>query len=213
MTYPINTAVGDPTVGYGPPQNPQQQPSPWAPAGPYNGGRPNGLPQPPQPQQPTPRKRSGLWRSIAVAGAIIVAAVGGGAVGALITNSAQPQPNPPAAAPAMPPEAAPSADTIHTQDVQLCTAYAIINTATPKPDTRGMDLLPSATAIQNAIAAHSDASMEVRDALGAVVDSYYARIAAYVPVRTRGLAEPPAYDMAAAQASYDRAWSVCRLDG
>src|ERR1700677_2173592 len=39
-------------------------------------------------------------------------------------------------------------ETIRTQNVQLCTAYAIINSAMPKPPTDATEVLPGVTASQ-----------------------------------------------------------------
>lgn len=202
MTSPINPqgAAVHPPSGVGVP------PSPWAPAGRSGGQTPPASIPAPDFRSPDPRRGGQSWRRRTVIAAVIAAtALGGGAVGALLTGLIQHSAEPTVAA------SSPTAETVHAQDVKLCTAYAIINSATPKPDNKGIDLLPGATALQVAVDANPDASPEVRTAMTQVIDVFYARMASYAPVRIRGLAEPPGYDQGAAQAAYDRAWQVCEL--
>ena len=101
---------------------------------------------------------------------------------------------------------------MHAQDVALCTRYAVVNTTQPRTDRRALDILPAATALENALADNPNASTPVRVAITDVVSVYYARIATYGEVRTRGLAEPPTHDLAKEQAAYDQVWAVCGLD-
>lgn len=108
--------------------------------------------------------------------------------------------------------APPSAAEVHAQDVALCTRYAVVNTTQPRTDRRALDILPAATALENALADNPNASTPVRVAITDVVSVYYARIATYGEVRTRGLAEPPTHDLAKEQAAYDQVWAVCGLD-
>jgi hypothetical protein len=139
---------------------------------------------------------------------MVATAIGGGIAGALLTTTSQHTASPAASSTTT---STPAADS-HAQDVRLCTAYAIINSATPKPARSGPDLLPSVSALQVAIGANPGANEEIRDALESVVDTFYATMASLDGgVRTRGLAEPPTYDEARALAVYDRAWDACRL--
>jgi hypothetical protein len=138
---------------------------------------------------------------------MVATAIGGGIVGALLT-AATTQHTPTAATTST---TGPAPADTHTQDVRLCTAFAIINASTPAEDQKASDLLPATTALRQAVAASPGASAEIRDAVGALADAYAARMASYAPVRTRGLAEPPAYDKDQAQTAYDRAWDACRL--
>ncbi len=104
-----------------------------------------------------------------------------------------------------------AADT-HAQDVALCTKYAIINSALPKRDSNAGDLLPAVTALENALRENPDASPQIRTAIADMTAAYYARMGAYAPVRSRGLAEPPPHDLEAENAAADQAWAICGLD-
>lgn len=170
---------------------------PWAP--PFTAAPPPGRPRP---------SRSG-WGRAGIAAGMVATAIGGGIVGALLTTTTQHTPSPAASLTTTSP---PPADT-HTQDVQLCTAYATINAVRPQPETSGMEVLPAASALQLAINGNPGASPAIRSALEDVVTVFNESMANKASVRTRGLAEPPTYDKDRAQAVYDRAWDACRLDG
>ena len=45
-----------------------------------------------------------------------------------------------------------------------------------------------------------------------MVSAYYALMAAYGPIRQRGLAEPPTHNVEAEKAASDRVWQICGLD-
>lgn len=202
MDYPAlgSTAMGM-SAGYAPaypaPAPQQYAPTPAPPAA----GSP--------PPATTPNKPRGPRGVLLLCVAVMVAALAGGAVGAVVTNQLQHRDAAPSAAPSTPP--APSAEAIHTADVRLCTAYVTINAAMPKPQTTGMEVLPGVNALRLALAENPNASREVRDALTDVVYNYDALIAAFGEVRTRGLAEPPTYDMEKSRRVLDRAWDVCQL--
>lgn len=151
---------------------------------------------------------------LAIASAVVAsAAVIGGLVGGFIVHRAgADNTTSPGNPPAISSPAAPSAGDTHVQDVALCTSYAVINSAIPRPYESGADLLPAAAALQQAVAASPGASAEIRFAMTGVVDAFYSRIAEFGEVRRRGLAEPPAYSNEHVQTAYDRAWSVCQLD-
>ena len=156
------------------------------------------------------RPRRALWAVLATA-AIVTAAVGGGIVGSALTATRTEPSNPDTAAPATMTTAADGADT-HTQDVALCTKYAVINSAMPRTDENAGDLLPAVAAMEIALAENPDASTPIRAAITDVVSAYYARMAAYAPVRTRGLAEPIPHDLETQRAAAHQAWTVCGLD-
>lgn len=163
--------------------------------------------------QPTPPRR---WRTPAiVAGTAAVALLAGVAIGAVLNGdgndsgafeagSVVGEPDSP--------DSAPAAAEVHAQDVGLCTSYTIINSAIPRPDQTGADLLPVVTALQNALDGNPHASASIRGAVADMASVYQARIGAYGKVRTRGLAEPPVYTVEAERAASDQVWSVCRLD-
>lgn len=155
--------------------------------------------------EPDARRQHSLWRLVALVTVIIGAAAAGAAAGAVITNR---QPENPASS-----GVAPSAETIHAQDVRLCTTYAIANSAMPNPDTAAMDVLPGANAIRSALLSNPVASIDIRRAMTDVVNVLDSLMAAYGHVRTSaGWAQPPQYMKADAQAAYDRAWRVCGLN-
>lgn len=212
MTYPAATAAvatGYPPA-YAPPAPPPYGHAPAGQPAPQPGAVPPGPPFRAPATAPGPKRpNTGRFAALVVA-AIVVAGLLGGIAGALIThqtdsrqsqaNNAQPQ------APA-----APSAETIQAQDVQLCTAYATINSAMPKPQDNALQVLPGVNGLRLALAENPAASPEIRAAITDVVHSYDALIAAFGKVRTRGLAEPPTYDVAQAEQLLTRAWNTCQL--
>jgi hypothetical protein len=74
-----------------------------------------------------------------------------------------------------------------------------------------MEVLPGVNGLRLALAENPNASREIRDAITDVVYNYDALIAAFGEVRTRGLAEPPKYDMDKSRRILDHAWDVCQL--
>jgi hypothetical protein len=225
MSHPTTTGPGTGHAhgaGYQPaPEGSGYQPAP----GGYYPAAPQGAAAPGAPgYQPTPapghfgapvspRKRSGRGSLIAVVAATALIAAGmGAAVGTIVTNSAAStdgasqsgQPTTVAGAPA-------TGDT-HAQDVGLCTRYAIINGAMPSKDTKASDLLPGVTALESSLREFPRASSDIRNAVADMVTAYYARMAAYGPIRTRGLAEPPTHSVEAEKAASDRVWKICGLD-
>ena len=166
-------------------------------------------------QQPTAAKanppRWALWVVLATA-AIVTAAVGGGIVGSALTATRTETTNTDTAATTTMTTAAADAVDTHAQDVALCTKYAVINSAMPRTDENAGDLLPAVAAMEIALAENPDASTPIRAAITDVVSAYYARMAAYAPVRTRGLAEPIPHDLETQRAAAHQAWTVCGLD-
>lgn len=183
MTYP--------TAG-GPGVYPQQGPPTWTP------------PPPPLPQP----ARGGTAARLGLAAAILAAALGGGIVGSLLTHRTNTAPDTTASAAT----GAPTPDAVHAQDVKLCTEYAFIVAAKPKPVTSSRDLVPGLAALRTSIAAYPDASADLRATLGDVADSYVAEMSNLENKTGKGLVEPPKYDQPAAQATRDRAWALCGLE-
>lgn len=160
-------------------------------------------PHPPLPSGP-PRR---WWAGAVVA--VVAAAIGGGVVGGLAVRATSDDAAPAALEPADP---LPSAAEGHAQDIALCTVYAVATSSIPKPYSQGMDLLPAVTALRESLAENPAASPEVRTAIADAADALFARVGRSGDVRTRGLAVPPPYEQATAQAAYDRAWTTCGLD-
>ncbi|ODQ91354.1 hypothetical protein BHQ17_16800 [Mycolicibacterium holsaticum] len=159
---------------------------------------------------PPPAQRRGVLIAAIAATALLSAGIGA-AVGTVVANSSAPDTSmavPPAPTPGTATDTGASS---HAQDVALCTRYAIVNSAIPKPYDNAMDILPAAAALQASLEEYAGASQPVRQAISDVVSAYYARMAVFGGVRERGLAEPPDDDRQAAQAAYDRAWEVCEL--
>ncbi|MCH9737035.1 MAG: hypothetical protein K0U78_21200 [Actinomycetia bacterium] len=159
---------------------------------------------------PPPRNRSGWIVAVVAVTALLSAALGAGigaAVGSKTSDNASNSRE--GGASTTPPN--PSAADTHAQDLALCTKYAIVNASLPKGSSDGAELLPAAAVLENSLLANPSASTEIRSALAAVVDNYYRSSADTGQVRTRGLAEPPKYDLDHARAVYSRAWDVCGL--
>lgn len=202
------------TTGYGPAYAPPTQ-APYAPAYGANGiqtPQPTGTPPSPPTAPAAPGsgggKRPGIGRLAAIAAAILVAGLLGAVVGAIVTQRTTPTAAPADQTPATPTY---SAETIRTQNIQLCTSYAIINSALPKPQSNALEVLPAVNGLRLALSENPAASTEIRSAITDVVHNYDALIGAFGKVRERGLAQPPTYDLDAAQRILDRAWDVCQL--
>lgn len=158
-------------------------------------------------------KRSGRGGLIAlVAATALVAAGVGAAIGTIATNSAASNAGASQTVEPTNVTGAPATGDPHAQDVGLCTRYAIINGAMPTRDTKASDLLPGVTALETSLHEFPGASPEIREAVGDMVSAYYARMAAYGPIRQRGLAEPPTHNVEAEKAASDRVWQICGLD-
>ena len=177
---------------------------------PMTGGPGPGVypPQPPwtpptsSPPQPPRRPASRL----ALAAAILAAAVGGGIIGSVLTNRTDTSAIP--STTAAQETAAP--EDVRAQDVKLCTEYVLMTAALTKPTVAG-ELAPAAAAVRTSLAAHPGASADIRSALSDVVDAYLAELSSFESRGPKGLVDPPKYDQAAAQATYDRAWAICGL--
>ncbi len=170
-------------------------------------GGPGAYPQPgqaPGPPPPPAPSRGNTWARVGLAAAVLGAGIGGGIIGSLLTNRDN------TATTADTSEATP--EYVHSQDVKLCTEYALINAATPKPVESEDDLLAATAAVRTSLAAYPDASADIRAALNDAVDSYFAVMASFVNARDKGLVKSPKYDGDAVQATYDRAWAICGLE-
>lgn len=131
---------------------------------------------------------------------VIAAVVGviGGAVGALLVGVGM-----------NPPKPAPSTETVHTQDVILCTSYDLIHAAIRRPIENGRDVLPAIAPLRLALIENPDANPQVREAISSAVEAYDAILAK--DAKPRGLSEPPAYDAVTVKAAFDRVSQVCGL--
>ncbi len=210
MTFvPAKAAV---TTGYGPTYIPPAQ-------APY--GQPPAYAQPPQPTQaplppPTPPKSSGdggakrrrVLQVTALVAIVLAAGLLGGIVGGAIAHRTTAATTPTTQSPVT---TTYPAETVQTQSIQLCTAYATINSAMPKPQSNALEVLPAVNGLRIALNDNPAASPEIRSAITDVVHNYDALIAAFGKVRDRGLAKPPTYDLGQAQEILDRAWNVCKL--
>lgn len=203
-------AMASVTTSYGPAYAPPAQ-VPYGSAPAYGAdGAPTPQPTPPPPSpggSPDGGKRKTIGRIAMLVAAILIAGLVGGILGAVIVSrtSTNPAPVDQPVAPTY------SASTIQAQNIQLCTAYATINSSMPKPAENALDVLPGANGMRLALSETPAASPEIRTAISDVVSEFDALIASFGNVRTRGLAQPPAYDGGKAQAAFDRAWDVCQL--
>ncbi len=158
---------------------------------------------PPTPPPPQPPRRTAT--RLALAAAILTAGLGGGIIGSLLTSrTSDTSPTTTARETATP-------EYVRAQDVKLCTEYALIVAATPKPLTPDNGLIATTAAVRTSLAAHPDASENIRSALSDVIDSYFAVLSNDADEGPKGLVEPPKYDHATVQATYDRAWAICGL--
>ena len=109
---------------------------------------------------------------------------------------------------------APATGDTHAQDVGLCTRYATINSAIPKPYDKcdGHPARRGCTA--SGVWRTSPERVEPR--FERPCQTSYRRTThespCYGRVPHEGLAEPPPDDKPAAQAAYDKAWEVCGFD-
>lgn len=186
MTYP----TGGP--GVYPPQ--QQGPPPWTPT----------------PPPPTPRVRGGTTARLGLAAAVLAAALGGGIVGSLLTHRTAATSDASPSTTTTTTRQALTPDEVRAQDVKLCTEYALVNVATPSQPS-SPELVAAAAAVRTSLAAHPNASPDLRSALNDVVDTYFATISNRESRGPQGLVDPPKYSQAAAGAAYDRAWALCGL--
>ena len=127
-----------------------------------------------------------------------VAGIVGGVVGALSVGVGMNLPKP-----------KPSSDTTHTQDVVLCTSYALIDAALHHPISSGSDALPAIAPLRLALTENPDADPQVREAISGAVEAYDAILAK--DAKPQGLSEPPPYDPATVAAAFDRVTQVCGL--
>ena len=174
--------------------------------GPYP--QPGRAPGAPPPVQPSKAPRGNTWARLGVAATILAAAIGGGIIGSLLTNRADSTTADTSATTAA--DGAPTPEYVNSQDIKLCTEYALITVARPQPVTSD-DLLPAVAAVRTSLAAYPEASADLRAALNDVVDSYFAEMSNLENRGEKGLVDPPKYDQAAVQATYGRAWAICGL--
>lgn len=161
-------------------------------------------PPPPPAPAPPPKSQRALWFAALAVAAVVAAGVGGVLLGSGLHTHRDSEPEQVVTAEH-------GGDT-HAQDVALCTRYVIVNASLPDRSSSGLQLLTAAAVLENALGEYPGASPEITSALTAVVQNYYRSAARSGEVRTRGLAEPPSYDLEEAEAIYDRAWTVCGLD-
>lgn len=153
----------------------------------------------------TPPASKPKRRIAGMAATALVAGLLGGGIGAAVAGRSHQAAGPSSSA------AAGALDQ-HAQNVQLCTAYTLANSAMPNPQTSALEVLPGLNALRLALAAAPDASPEIRSAISDVTQVYDGLLARFGKVKTRGLAAPPSYDADQAQQAYDHAWNVCGLD-
>jgi len=175
--------------------------------------RPTGagaLPPWPHTHAPAPRPRR---RALGVLAALGIAAAGGALTGTVLTattTGAATETPPPVTAPTTAPP--PSTQTVHTQDINLCTTYALVAATEPSPSTTGTDLTAGNAMMRIALLENPDASADVRQALTDDTIVSLADIAYWSKVRAGGLVEPTWYGDLPVQEIYNRAWAICGLD-
>ncbi|HEU4359903.1 MAG TPA: hypothetical protein VFR27_00160 [Mycobacterium sp.] len=128
-----------------------------------------------------------------------VAGIAGGVVGALLVGVGL-----------HPSMSASNTESAHSQDVALCTTYALINDTLHHPIETGMDALPAISPLRLALMENPDANPQIRDAISDAVLGFDAILAK--GAKSQGLSEPPAYDQSTVNAAFDRVLQVCGLD-
>lgn len=106
--------------------------------GPYP--QPGRAPGAPPPVQPSKAPRGNTWARLGVAATILAAAIGGGIIGSLLTNRADSTTADTSATTAA--DGAPTPEYVHSQDIKLCTEYALITVARPQPGPQTICCLP-----------------------------------------------------------------------
>jgi hypothetical protein len=170
------------------------------------------LPQTYPPQQP--RKGKGGLITAAIIGAAAIALTAGG-IGGLIGNhmasgaTAQSSPPPSAAAPP-----APTAQQVHAATVDLCTRFAAGYKAMPSPQNSGLDVLPTANYISDALRDNPAADTDVRSAVTKSLTLLRAHVAVAGGERSQGAIQTPTnWTAAAANDADQRVWDLCRAYG
>lgn len=142
--------------------------------------------------------KTGAMETVRTAGIAAVAGLIGGTIGALLVGVGL-----------HPPKTAPGAEVVHTQDVTLCTTYALVTAAIRHPIESGSDVLPAIAPLRLALVENPDATPEIRDAISGAIGGFDAILAR--GVAAQGSSEPPSYDQAAVNADFSRAAKACGL--
>lgn len=180
--------------------------SPWE-AAPPSAAYPLLPPNPPHPPAGD-RQKGGSARRVftilSVIACVFAAALGGVFVGTQIAS----RPSPTTAATSTPPP--PSADTVRTQTIDLCTRFATAYAAIPSPQNVSADLVPAANYIADALRDNTAADSDVRAAVTKSLQQLRDHGAALSREPARGAVRPPTnWTAAAANAADDQVWAAC----
>lgn len=178
-------------------------PAPVPPGGAYAPG--GVLPYPEQPSGKPPR-RTGLIVAVAsvAVGAGLIGAVIGAAAGVSVAgrNSAAPVSKPPTSA------------EVKAANVDLCTRFAAAYAAMPSHQNSGMDVLPVATELRDAVTDNPSADPKLLNAINVVADLTRQQAAVLSREQSKGYVQPPV-DWSADKANDAsvKAWNLCQSAG
>ncbi|MBN7324447.1 hypothetical protein I3U63_23315 [Mycobacteroides abscessus subsp. massiliense] len=161
-------------------------------------------PGPPAPDNKPPRRGKLL---LALAGTAVAAGLLGailGTVTGLTIGANNAEPHTPAAKP-------PTAAEIEAANVQVCTRYAAAYVAMPSQQNSGMDILPIATEIADAVRDNPNADPRILDAVSRVAELTRQQAAALSREPQKGFVRPPT-DWTAKKANEadEKAWNLCQ---
>lgn len=191
-----------PTAAYRTTMATTYQPVPTSPGGPYM--PPGGVVQYPEPPTGKP-PRSGKF-FIAIAATAVTAGVVGAVVGVVagVVTSTRNAPEPATAK-------TPTAAEVYAANVDLCTRFAAAYAAMPTPQTSGMDVLPVATAVEQALNDNPNADRIIRDAVGESNRLLQEHAATLIHESDKGFViSPKDWSVDKANAADKRAWDVCQ---
>lgn len=161
-------------------------------------------PGPPAPGNKPPRRGKLL---LALAGTAVAAGLLGaivGTVAGLTIGANNAEPHTPAAK-------TPTAAEIEAANVQVCTRFAAAYVAMPTPQTSGMDVLPVAAEISEAMKDNPNADPRILNATGDVVEQLRQHAAVLSREPQKGFVRPPT-DWTAKKANEadNKAWNLCQ---
>lgn len=176
-------------------------PAPVPPGGNYAPG--GVLPYPEQPSGKPPRRSPLL---VAIGATAVTAGLVGAIIGAVagVTITARDEP-------AAPNVKSPAAAEIYAANVDLCTRFAAAYAAMPAPQNSGMDILPVATAIDQALNENPNADYTIREAIRESGRLLHEHAATLIHEPDKGFViSPKGWSAEKANAADKRAWDVCQ---
>ncbi|WP_131832122.1 hypothetical protein [Mycobacteroides abscessus] len=164
---------------------------------------PGGVLPYPEPTGGKPPRRTGLLVAIAAVavGAGLIGAAIGAAVGVGIASHNE----------AAPVSKVPTAAEVKAANVDLCTRFAAAYAAMPSHQSSGMDVLPVATELRDAVTDNPHADAKLLNAVSVVADLTRQQAAVLSREQSKGYVQPPG-DWSADKANEAsvKAWNLCQ---